>query len=507
MPPAVQTLPPIRPPVPRPVRSTFSARRGRSPSAQTGTRPDPLRRVFRLASVGMIAVVVSKCNAHNLYSVLGAVLIILAALCPCYLWIWGKVRGLPLFPACALTCVWTFALPLVTDNPIVTLFPGWNQLVAAFSLTGFLVAGTLTWYWVARRPLRRPASCWMMDERQGSLLLLLTLAVCGVWSTASTAGWIRLPPAVDSVARAVFLAAEALSCFVLSYLTGKGVLTGVSKILFFVFLGIMLVTTLPNLLLIVAMSLTAICMMAYIVASKRLPWLVGLVAFCIFGFLHFGKGDMRERYWTEEGPNKINPLQYPAFFADWAQTSLRVIRARESDAETSDLLERASLMHWMLYFQATTPGSVPFLNGESYTLVPRLLLPRFIDPDKPHGNEGNSMLSIHYGIQTREDTEMTTIAFGLLSEAFANFGYFGLVGLGALLGALYGKVAHWARGMPILSFRTLFAVLIASLSFQAELCATSFATMLFQSSVVLFAFTIVFLRPRRLDSARDSTLE
>ena len=452
--------------------------------------------------------VMIKAPGQTPQSVIGALLIIAAAMLPAYLWASGKVRGLPIFPACALTCVWTFALPLVSEHPIVVLFPGWNQLVGAMSIVGFLVIGTLAWYPVARRPSRPPAVCWMMNEEQSSPLLLVALGFCTVWTVAYNAGWVQPPQGVDSLIRAVLLAIEALACFILSFRLGSRRLPGSTKLAFILLLSSLIVSNLPSLLLILAMSLLAISMMAYVVASKRLPWRVGLISLCVFGYLHMGKSEMRGRHWVGDEGYQVQPAQYPSFFGEWVAASWEIVRQGGAEEDRGEsLLERASLMHWLLYFEASTPGQIPYLNGETYAVIPRLFIPRILDPEKPRSNEGSFILAIHYGIQTREDTEFTVLAFGLINEAYANFGFLGIGVLAAVMGAFYGKVAHWSRGMPIVSFRALFSVLISSYSFQAEFMSTFYAAALFQSTVVLLVLTVVFMRPRRLNTVSGSRLD
>src|SRR5206468_2846385 len=83
-------------------------------------------------------------------------------------------------------------------------------------------------------------------------------------------------------------------------------------------------------------------------------------------------------------------------------------------------------MQLLLFVQAASPDDVPFMDGETYAILPTLLVPRILMPNKPASHEGTYLLNIHYGIQTRDDTAKTTIGFGLLNEAFANFGYIGI---------------------------------------------------------------------------------
>jgi hypothetical protein len=256
--------------------------------------------------------------------------------------------------------------------------------------------------------------------------------------------------------------------------------------------------------------MAGVALLAYVVASRRLPWHVGLALLCFFGFLHLGKSKMREKYWEEDDGEMrlISPRQYPTFYSEWMQASMEAIREGDKDEEASaSLLERASLMHLMLYFQAVTPYGIPYMHGETYAVIPRMILPRMFDPNKPRSNEASFLLAIHYGMQTREDTETTTFAFGLINEAYANFGFIGMGALAVLLGYFYAKVAGWARQMPILSFRALFAVLVASYSFQAEYSSTFYVAALFQSTVVLIAVAVVAMRRLPRTSGQASLLD
>ncbi len=96
-------------------------------------------------------------------------------------------------------------------------------------------------------------------------------------------------------------------------------------------------------------------------------------------------------------------------------------------------------MHLFLYIQYSTPDMVPFLNGESYSVIPQLLIPRIFLPGKVTSHFGNQLLALHYGISDNEEDVVTSVGFGLICEAFANFGYLGCVIVPILLGAAAGS--------------------------------------------------------------------
>jgi hypothetical protein len=110
------------------------------------------------------------------------------------------------------------------------------------------------------------------------------------------------------------------------------------------------------------------------------------------------------------------------------------------------------------------------------------------------------MLNVHVQRQTYEQTLKTTIAWGLLPEAYANFGYFGCALIGGILGACYGTITLAAIGTPPFSARMMFCVLVMSLALAStEWTAGVYAATLFQSSVPIVGIKYAFMkiyRPR-----------
>ncbi len=100
------------------------------------------------------------------------------------------------------------------------------------------------------------------------------------------------------------------------------------------------------------------------------------------------------------------------------------------------------------------------------------------------------MLSVHYGLQTEEATQTTSISWGLVPEAYANFGMLGCAGLAIVIGSLYGQFTRWSINAPTLSLQSLFTVLMLTFSIQTEWTAGTFAASFSQSSTVLLLIAI-----------------
>jgi hypothetical protein len=105
------------------------------------------------------------------------------------------------------------------------------------------------------------------------------------------------------------------------------------------------------------------------------------------------------------------------------------------------------------------------------------------------------MLNVHVRRQTYQQTFKTVIAWGLLPEAYANFGFMGAFIVGGSLGAFYGFVTLQGVGAPTFSFRTLFGILVISFALAStEWTAGVYAATLQQSSMPLIGMRLVFMR-------------
>src|SRR5207245_4125394 len=183
-----------------------------------------LGRVFWIGAFLLVILVVATAHPQYSESTLGACMITVVALLPVWLWMTGKAFGFPLFPLFAATHIPTHALPLLYEHPIVSLFPANNQLIAATTVTGFLLIGTLIWYLVARSIPRPPRSCLILRPGSSDFAFLVAIGGSLLLNIATTAQWLNLPFQIFSLVRAVDLSLQDLGCFALCYRIGIGVL-------------------------------------------------------------------------------------------------------------------------------------------------------------------------------------------------------------------------------------------------------------------------------------------
>ena len=438
-------------------------------------------------------------NPSSGESFLGAALIAFAALIPRYLWCSGRALGIPIFPIFALTHLWTCALPLLTSHPAVAIYPASNQLSAALTVGGFLILGTIIWYQCVKSPSRSPSSYRYLEGSRADWFFLLALTFSIFFFAGTQGSWFTLAGGVFSLMRAVVLGLNALAVFVLAYRWGRGELSKKKRLQFLSLITIYMIIDAAFLLIVGALSTFMLASIAFTLGSRRLPRLPIFLALICLIPLHYGKGPMREKYaWWFDKQQVLQPWDYPAYFIEWAGYSIDALSNPDSTvAESRPFTERIGTIHLLLMAQERAGKDVPYLQGSTYKIIPMLLIPRFFYPEKPASHEGTYLLNIHYGLQTREDTATTTIGWGLLNEAYANFGLIGCACLAIILGTAYGLVARWSMNVPVLSARFLFGVLMMSMAFQSEFSASVYVTALFQYSVPLIVITHVMMSIHR----------
>ncbi len=427
---------------------------------------------------------------------LGAILVSIASLYPMYLWCSGKALGIPIFPFFALTHLNTNAIPLLSNHPLVITYSPESQFYAAITVTIHLVIGTFFWFKEVKYNPPPPLYYRTLVENKGENFFLFILAGAVFFNMYARGQWFELSGGLFALIRGGILGLSILAVFILSYRKGKKQLTGVKSQIFIIFMILYFVSSGAGLILRDNVGVFSVAFIAYILGSYRIPLITIIIVLACLSILHYGKNGMRSKYWFDQGGFTLQPWEYPAWYSEWIGYSLEHFAHKEEEKESkeSSPSERSSIIHMLLLAQKKSPDELPYLMGETYLILPQMILPRIIYPNKPRSHEGTYILSVHYGLQSYQDTYRTTIAWGLLAESYANFGFIGAAGLGIILGKTYGKVARWSMNTSILSARSLFSVLIISFAAQSEWSASVYVASLFQSSMVLVGINFVFMK-------------
>lgn len=433
-----------------------------------------------------------------------AVAIAIAALFPIYLWCAGIAKGMPIFPTLALAFIFSHALPFATSHPTVAEYLSEEKVYAALTTVIFLLVSTAVWFPFVRSAPLPPRQYRAFSLVSGETFFLATIAVKAIYEIAFHTGWVwqlGLSTGILSVVR-TFAGISLLGSFVLCYRTGTGELSRSKRLWLVVLLSLNVIVQLAGLYLSPAFYTGAIAIAGYTIGSGRFPWRFTLVFVVLVLFLNLGKAEMREQYWRGEQGIDVRPWSYvPEWISySWSRlqapdTSPDLEVASEENNWWQDSFNRVSVIHQLLLIQSRTHAlGQPHLNGLSYAIVPRMLVPRILNPNKIRTGEGNHLLTIYYGLGSYQHTLVVSIGWGLLQEAYANFGLFGSAGIAVFLGLTYGWVTRRCMHVPILAFPTLWAILFFDSALKSEWTMGLFCSVIFQGTVILLAIRTLLMR-------------
>jgi hypothetical protein len=438
-------------------------------------------------------------DTATLWSNFGAVFITVAALIPSYLWCSGSALGMPIFPFFAITFIWTYALPLVSNHPKVMSYPPTSQFFAAITVSGFLLIGTAVWYQFVRTAPPPPRYYWSLGHHKGDRFFFIALFGSTMFYLLTNGGLlVTLPVGIYAAIRSGLLGLAALSAFILAYRLGSRELTKKQAWLFIFLLIDNMIASSMNFLLITAASTFLVSVVAFIIARKKIPIIPIAIALVVLTVLQAGKGDMRNKYWFDpDTPKQVQVWEYPEIYAEWLNFSINNLFEQNKSQEPeqrASFLERASVVQMLLLAQSKSPDPIPYLYGKTYEILPQVVIPRILSSTRVRSQEGTHMLSIHYGLQTPEATQTTSISWGLVAEAYGNFGLLGCAGLAIVLGAIYGQFTRSSINAPTLSLQSLFTVLMLTFALQTEWTAGTFLAAFSQSSTVLLLIAVFFMK-------------
>ena len=433
--------------------------------------------------------------------IFGAFSISLACLLSVYLWCAGKIFGIPIFPLFSVTYLWTCAIPLLSENPSVFAYSTSERFSASMTVTGFLLFSTLIWYQFVNR-FPQPKNYYRtLEINKGDRIFLGILFLSNLYIVLTLANWLSIDIGSFSLIRGAILGLTAIATFAMSYRFGTNKLSRNNKVLYLILIASSLIINAISLLLVSSLTLFLITIVGYSLGKGKFPWISTVIVFSLFALLHAGKAPIRELYWQQP----IAPWQYPTRYIEWIDFGINRLFSKEDKAESEQsILERASVFQQLLLTQSSTEKGKPLLDGYTYAIIPQLLVPRIFNSEKITSHEGTSILNIYYGRQTRNDTQSTTIGWGLLAESYANYGLWGCGLLAFICGAGYGYISLLSINAPVFSDRYLLAILILSYAFQTEFTAGVYVAALFQSAVTLLVFVFFFMKVQKLKDREES---
>lgn len=454
-----------------------------------------LRREGYLFAAAMGGALVAGIFAQD---VLAYLCITLPAMLPLWLWLRAGSRAIPILPVISGLFFVYYAIPLLRSQAAGY---GSDELIdAATAVAVFLVAATLASWPFQGRSHRWLPSFGQSQVADPQLTLIVFIGLGGgiAFHLAVVTGSLAWLGSSLGLVRSIVLTLTSISCYLLGHTRAAGLLVGPAWGGALGGMLLLILLALSNLLLIGGLMYCLAAFLGYVITARRIPWFGLGTAFTILAILHAGKFEIRKTYWPGGATEaeEVSLAGIPGMMAAWFAAG---IDALSTGGAESDVLERASLLHMLLLVQRTTPDFIPYLEGETYAMLPSMLVPRFLDPDKTVSQAGLNLLSMRYGLQTVESTARTTIGWGLVAEAYANFSYWAVVAVGALFGAICGALMRLSVGAPPNSlpmFVTIAATLVL-LNVEADL--SYLLTTLAQTigAILMIAAVPFSLRARR----------
>jgi hypothetical protein len=443
--------------------------------------------------------------------------------------------GVPLMPMMAAQTLIIYGVPIMAKHEVILTYPSEYVFSAGMEVMVFCLSMTVSWLigmrtWVPSRPVsyalqelnKSGAKGW---ARLGFGMVAGSTAVQVLEGLGILNGvFALLPPGADSIISTLIAVAAACGFFLVSMIVGGGSATYLENLIFWVLLFVNAAISSQDFILATAAAYLITVAVGLFWSSGRIPWKYLTIVMVTLSFLNTGKTTMRSRYWenADQPGKQITLVALPSIFAEWVGVSYDAILENNSAptssakysgsavAKNQTLLDRIdNLQNLLFVIDAVKTSHISVLGGKTYSIIPPLLIPRVLWPDKPRSHEGQVLLNVHFGRQDLESTFTTYIAWGFIAEAYGNFGPFlGTIILGSFLGFTFAWIENYTAAKLIVSIEGFLSIsLLMNLMNSFEMVASVFVTATFQSMVIIAAASLPFVRRTvnvRLPEAQES---
>lgn len=438
-------------------------------------------------------------------------------------WQRGPRHGIPVILILALQTFLVFALPLIVGNESVEAFSAQAIDQATTEVLVYCFMLTVGWSVGIRKlsPRRIKLHPFQFLEEDstnkvvkfGFSLLFGALLV----QVAMVAGWMTvifnaLPPGADSVFRTLTQATALGGGLLGGFVIGSGAVSPLLRAIFWIGFAVLYTFLISGYLLSSATGFMCATALGLLIGKRMVPVVFIVLMAAVSSFFNLTKFDMRLRYWGPDAEYvEQNLAILPERLGEWIELSTTAIlepEIHEANRSQEDqlLADRVNNLSILLYVQEAVRGrNIPVLDGATYSLVPKLLIPRVFWAAKPRAHEGQAMLNVHFEKQTLEQTFLTYIAWGFLAEAYGNFGpFWGASILGICLGYLIGRFEAWTRPFPIRSLECFLALaFMIQIGTSMEMVASVFITSTFQLIVAVILASSVLVKTETIDVVPD----
>jgi hypothetical protein len=436
-------------------------------------------------------------------------------------WSAGGV-GLPLLPMIVIQNLLIYGVPIAVGHEIVASYP--PEFVTSAGIEVLIFDAALVIGWKMGMQIFRPSPpvshvlqqfnrAGMKGWARIGFALIIGATGFQILQGMSFAEGLfdLLPNGANSIIYAVVSVVSACGFFLVSMMIGSNEASVFERAIFWCLLIVNGMISASDFILAAAAANLITVAIGFFWSNGRVPARYLVIAMLTLSFLNTGKTTMRERYWGNdyEPAAQRTLVQLPSYFAEWVQVSFDAVLENHSDRPAAQqgagsqanknqtLLDRIdNLQNLLFVIDAIDIGHVKPLHGATYALIPPLLVPRVFWPDKPRSHEGQVLLNVHFGRQDLDSTFATYIAWGLLPEAYGNFGAFaGSIILGTFLGFLFAWIENYTARKLVMSVEGFLSLsLLMNLMNSFEMVASVLVTSTFQSFMIIVAASMPFVQ-------------
>jgi hypothetical protein len=504
---------------------------------EIGTLADAVRRAIRKWTFPMAICLTAESIILEVSSAPGANAFAIITLSGCLtlaLWCTDAI-GLPLLPIMVVQAMVIYAVPIAAGHEVILNYPPEFVMSAGIEVMIFNFAMIAGWRFGMQAFTPAPPVSYAFHEinksgmggskRLGFALVIASTAYLVLQGLNVTAPFeAMMPSGSSSILGAMLSVMTACGFFLVSMAVGSGEISSVGRAAFWGLLIFNAMIASTEFLLYTAAASLITVAIGLFWSSGRLPLKYLAVALLSLSFLNTGKTVMRERYWGIDGirDNRSMIEKLPAVYGEWIETSYNAIvqnQNTKADSETANkphalqnqtLLDRIdNLQNLLFVIDAIKTEHVAPLHGATYTLIPPLLVPRIFWPDKPRAHEGQIMLNVHFGRQDLKSTTETYIAWGLLAEAYGNFGpIIGAVVIGAFLGLTFAWIENLTARKLVISMEGFLSLsILMSMMNSFEMVASVLVTSMFQSFMIVIAASAPFVHRMVTSQRQEDTAQ
>jgi hypothetical protein len=372
-------------------------------------------------------------------------------------WIAGAKTGVPMFELICVAYALAYALPLFTlEHSIIiksqAITTSWPAITRALQLSLVGAISAIIGYYIAIKSAgnRKWRIDLPMNEKETRLLSVFALIVGTSTAVPFIAYALRGTGALgNSIANIlpVFVLASICQLAEVVFKT-EAKLPPHKKLLFFL-VAIASVTGLISGML-EATFTPIICVgVIYWVHKRKVPWSIFLITCLTLVFANDAKHAYRRDVWVTDRSYSVDEklVFWGKAILDTVQQRFGLTEKVSSVTSESRIISRMDLLHTFAYVIESTPATVPYYWGKSYSYMFFGWIPRMFWPEKPIAAESNNMLAIDYELLSESQLQTTMTGIGIVAEAYANYSTIGCVAVLSLFGAFIAVVGNVFNGI------------------------------------------------------------